>query len=171
MYRIDGTRPRLIAPQTLTPGSFHRIAADLGVTPFRARKIANVAARRANIPERVETRWNVKESEDVAAVGDYVVTSLSRDGRPLRDDDANFNTYVIRAARFPELYESAEGTSPFGCIYKVRALIEAFLIVGGFEILAPWGETQRAETGYLILNGSEVYGNAAETFEATYDRV
>jgi len=33
---------------------------------------------------------------------------------------------------------------------------------------APWGERQRARAGYLLLNGTEVYGSNATTFAATY---
>jgi hypothetical protein len=41
----------------------------------------------------------------------------------------------------------------------------------GFDIMAPWGERQVGEQGYLILNGGEVYGNNTDTFEATYELV
>jgi hypothetical protein len=171
MYQIDGARPRLIAQHQLTAADFYRIAAEIGALPFSARKIGFIAARKALKAERIETRWNAMESQDVAAVGDYVVTNLLRDRLPLRDGEGNLNSYVIRADRFIELYEPVEGTSLLGPIHQARGKVEAFLIVGGFEILAPWGETQRADAGYLILNGTEVYGNAQETFEATYDRV
>jgi hypothetical protein len=37
--------------------------------------------------------------------------------------------------------------------------------------LAPWGQRERAPKGYLLLNGKDVYGNNAGTFEATYEMV
>jgi hypothetical protein len=47
--------------------------------------------------------------------------------------------------------------------------VDAIRLPGGFDIAAPWGERQRVPSGYLILNGSEVYGSNAEAFRATYE--
>ena len=69
------------------------------------------------------------------------------------------------------LYEPTEGRNDFGAIYRAKGVVSAIRLTGGFDIAAPWGERQQAPAGYLILNGAEVYGNNAETFEATYELV
>ena len=168
MFLIEGSSPRVVTSDLLTKADFQTIARQLSATPFAASKTAQVAARLATVAEPVETRWNGLESRDVAHAGDYVVTNLGNGRIPLRDRDGHVNTYVVRSTRFPELYERAEGTMPHGDVYRARGMVEALYLPGGFEILAPWGETQRATAGYLILNGDEIYGNAKETFEATY---
>jgi hypothetical protein len=77
---------------------------------------------------------------------------------------------VIAGARFKELYEPAESAGKDGRrIYRAKGSVLALRLPGGFDIAAPWGERQLAPAGYLILNGQEVYGNNAETFEATYE--
>ena len=86
-----------------------------------------------------------------------------------RDQDGHANTYVIRSDRFGELYEATGTTGAFGDIYRATSQVEAIYIDGGFEIRAPWDEIQRASSGYLILNGTEVYGNHEETFRASYE--
>jgi hypothetical protein len=171
MFSIEGTSPRLVTPEELTRGDFQRIARQLSTAPFRASKTGQVAARCASATQRIETRWNGKESEDVAQPGDYIVTNLSPDGAPLRDREGRTNTYVIRAERFPELYQRGDGTTPHGEVYRARGVVEALYLPGGFDIIAPWGEQQQATSGYLILNGDEVYGNSKQTFEATYARM
>ena len=170
MLRIESATRRLIASVRLTEGDFQRVGRELGVAPFRAFKIGYVAARRAQISEPIETFWNGKESEDIAEPGDYIVTNLSLDRTPLRDRQDHTNTYIIRADRFPDLYEYIEDSSPYGEVYRARGVVDAIYLAGGFEILAPWGEMQRVDDGYLVLNGAEVYGNSKETFETTYQR-
>ncbi len=78
------------------------------------------------------------------------------------------NTYVIAADRFQSLYEATDGRNPHGAIYRAKGVVEALHLPGGFDIVAPWGERQQAPSGYLLLNGHDVYGNNAETFRATY---
>lgn len=136
---------------------------------MRARKVGFVTARQAERAERVETQWNDKETENTARPGDWIVTNLSRAQEPLRDRNGNLNTYVISAGRFPDLYQLEGSTSPFGTIYRAKSTVLALRLPGGFDIVAPWGERQQAADGYLILNGDEVYGNNAETFDATYE--
>ena len=173
MYRIEfiGTRRRrrVIAETALDANEFQQIAADLGVVPRRARKTGLVAARKAVGDEPVETRWNGKETEARATTGDWIATTLDANLAPLRDDEGHKNVYVIKAARFPELYEPTGQTTPDGAIYRSKGLVEAIRVTGGFEIRAPWGETQRASNGWLLLNGGEVYGNHRDTFAATYE--
>ena len=166
---------RFAADRKLTSADFAQVAKDLGVTPVRARKIGFVAAHRATATERVDTHWNGKETSNTAQPGDWIVTNLSPQQTPLTDRDGNFNTYVIQANRFADLYEStgAPSSAPgaLGPVYRAIAVVHALRLPGGFDIVAPWGERQQISDGYLILNGEEVYGNHAETFEATYETV
>jgi len=171
MFRIEAAGSRLIATSTLTRDDFAVIAERLGASPFRARKSGFIAASAATSARKVETRWNGRETASDAAPGDMIATNMGADRSVLRDGDGNVNVYVIKASRFADLYERDTGTIEHGDIYRPRGVVSALYLPAGFEILAPWGETQRAATGYLLDNGAEVYGNAKETFEATYVRL
>jgi hypothetical protein len=173
MFTIEKTGPhrdknRLVARAVLSEADFRDIARALGGQPVRARKTALIAARQATASERVETQWNGSETTNTAKPGDWIVTSLSADGKVLRDGAGHTNSYVISAASFPELYAPTEGANEFGRFYAARGTVDALHLSGGFEIVAPWGERQTAPDGYLILSGRQVYGNNAETFAATY---
>ena len=170
IVRVGGNA-RLEADAILTPADFARIAEELGQTPVRARKVGYVAARKATASERVETRWNGKETTNTARPGDYIVTNLSPQRQPLRDDDGYINDYVIAADRFPTLYEPTSDTSEQGAIYRAKGVVSALPLPGGFDILAPWGERQTGASGYLLLNGDEVYASSAGAFDATYTAV
>ena len=161
-------RLRLVASDQLTVADFEAIANRFSGRPFRARKLGFVSARKATASEQIVTHWNTEETTNNADPGDYVVANLSPERAVLRDAKGNPNIYVIRAAKFPELYEAAGGDTEYGSIYRARSVVEALYLPGGFEIRAPWGEMQRADSGYLIKSGDEVYGNAKATFEKTY---
>jgi hypothetical protein len=160
---------RLIAHERLDADDFNTVADSVSQIPLAARKIGLVAARKAEQRQRIVTRWNGKESENVAEPGDWIVTSLSGSGDVLVDIEGRPNTYAIKPRRFAELYEPAAGKTEFGAKFRAKGLVKAIRLSGGFEIEAPWGERQRSADGYLLLNGTEVYGNARETFEATYE--
>ena len=176
MFTIEKTgsnsdKARLIARTVLGEDDFHAIADAVGVRPIKARKTALIAARPATTGERIETNWNGSETVNTAKPGDWVATSLTADGEVLHDRDGNANSYVIPAADFPTLYSPVVGSNEFGRFHAARGTVAALYLSGGFEILAPWGEKQSAPAGYLMLSGSEVYGNNAETFAATYEVV
>jgi hypothetical protein len=78
---------------------------------------------------------------------------------------------VIAAERFAGLYESTSETSEHGAIYRAKGVVFALPLPGGLDILAPWGERQRADDGYLLLNGDEVYASSRDAFDATYEAV
>lgn len=162
---------RVEADTVLTPDEFQRIARDLIRPVVRARKVGYVAARPAGDGETVETHWNGKETTNTARAGDWVVTNLSPLREPLRDRAGNVDIYVIAADRFAGLYEPTDERTELGALYRARGFVDAISLPGGFDIAAPWGERQQAPSGYLILNGGEVYGNNAETFAATYEPV
>jgi hypothetical protein len=175
MFKIVHTGPgrrdaRLVANTVLTPADFQRIAEKAGRRRrLRARKTGFVAARRTTAPKAVETRWNGRETTNKAKVGDWIVTNLTPEKKPLRDREGHLNVYVIAAEGFVTLYEPAGGDSRFGAIYRAKRTVEAIRFPGGFDIVAPWGERQTAPAGYLICNGHEVYGSHAEPFAATYE--
>lgn len=160
---------RLVADEKLMRADFLKIAQRLGVKPSKARKIGFVAARQAEDEEEVVTTWNGDETTNTALPGDWIVTNMSPDKEVLKDDDGQTNTYVIEAETFETLYAPVAVESEHGKIFKARSTVDAIFLSGGFEILAPWGETQKADKGYLIMNGKDIYGNNAETFEATYE--
>lgn len=160
--------PRLIALVKLEPADFAKAVAALGVEPVRATKTGFVAARFAKRRERIETRWNGKETEAIAEPGDAIVTNMSPARKILRDSDGNANVYVIRREKFSQLYGPDGTKCKQGEIYRSKASVSALYFPGGFELMTPWGEMQRASAGYLIQNGDELYGNNKDTFEATY---
>lgn len=162
-------RPRLTAPSGLADGDFEKIARELGTLPFKARKTGFVAAREARKREHVDTYWNGKETENVAHPGDFVVTSLTPTKSVLRDGDGKANIYVISRAKFAKLYVPDAGKTEFGDVYRSISVVDAIFLAGGFDILAPWGKPQSAESGYVLKSGSEIYGNSKDTFEQTYE--
>ncbi len=171
LKRSNGGERLTSQDAVMTSADFDSLARKLAVTPMKARKSGFVSARPATETLTVETRWNGKESSIKAEPGDMVVTNMTADREILRDAAGHANTYVIRAAKFPELYERSSGSNEFGDIYRARGVVEALFVPGGFEIMAPWGEMQRADAGYILKNGDEIYGNAKETFEKTYETV
>jgi len=173
MFKIVHTGPgrdavRIESDARLTPEEFKRIACDLARPIVRARKVGFVAARLAQADETVETRWNGAETTNTAHEGDWIVTNLSPEQQAQRDRDGQVNAYVIQAERFPDLYEPAGAENELGVVYRAKGLVQAIRLPGGFDIVAPWGDRQRSPVGYLVCNGSDVYGNHAETFAATY---
>ncbi len=170
-WRLLGVKGRLKSRGALTPADFRAIAAKLGLEPARARKTGLVAARRAARARTVETRWNGTETKNRARAGDWIVTNLTPEQKVLRDSEGRRNTYVIAGERFGDLYEraGAKRVGKLGTVYRAKGVVSALRLGGGFDILAPWGERQTGRAGYLILNGEDVYGNNAETFQGTYE--
>lgn len=165
----NAERVRLTSIQPLTPGDFREAAKELGVSPSRARKTGFVSARVADARETVTTLWNGPETKIVSEPGDWIVANMDKNRELLRDGDGNANIYVIKPSKFLDLYELDVGATELGRIYRARSVVEAFFLSGGFEIVAPWGDVQRGDSGYLLLSGEDVYGNHKDTFEATYE--
>lgn len=159
----------LAASRKLNEDDFYAIAKELGRDPIRARKIGFVAARKAEDSEEVETLWNGSETTNTASPGDWIVTNLSPTREVIRDKDGNENTYVISAKKFPKLYEETDDENEFGQVYKAKNVVEAIFLSGGFEIVAPWGQKQFADVGYLLSNNGDIYGNNEQTFKKTYE--
>ena len=174
MFTIGTTStndPRLKSASVLSADDFRAVAEATRQRIFSARKSALVSSRVATRVEKVETRWNGKETHNSANPFDHIVTSLDRSGEPLVDEEGHQNIYVIPADRFDALYQTVPRSPGGRAVYQARGTVEVVFLAGGFEIMAPWGEIQTADRGYLICNGPDVYGNNAETFEASYDRI
>ncbi|MGE0023217.1 MAG: hypothetical protein AB7S70_06240 [Hyphomicrobium sp.] len=173
IVRIGGASglARLLAPQGLQQGDFEKIAEAVGNSPFKARTVGCVAARRAAAEEHIVTRWNGAETEKTAKPGDHIVASLTPKKAVIRDSEGHPNIYVIERDKFGQLYAPDHGENEFGKIHRAISTVEAVYLPGGFDILAPWGQPQIAISGYLLRNGDDLYGNAKEIFEATYERV
>lgn len=162
---------RYISDAPPTPAEFEAAAKRFGRPIGRFRKIAPVGARRARRRQTVETRWDGRETNNVAAPGDWIVTALTPAGAPLKDSAGALNRYVLSPERFAALYRRGRGSGAYGAVFRPVGEVRAFYLAGGFDIEAPWGARQRAARGYLLRNGDEVYGNHADTFVATYRRL
>jgi hypothetical protein len=165
---------RIVAARRLDAQAFRDTARGLGAAIGRYRKTAKVAAQPAAERQTVITHWNGEETRNIAESGDMLVTTLNADGSPALDTDGHVNTYVIGPARFEALYRAAGEPAPqpeYGALFEARGEVEAFLAPGGFEIMAPWGEMERAASGYIVLNGEDVYGVAGEVFAQTYAKM
>ena len=162
---------RLTASEAMSPEDFDELAKRLGTKIGKARKIGFVAARQSDKQQLIETLWNGKESQITAMPGDWIVANLTPDLKILRDEGGNANIYAIRVGKFPALYKRHEGENQYGEIYRAISQVECLYLSGGFEIMAPWGEVQRADRGYILRNGTDIYGNHKETFDATYEMV
>ena len=161
--------PRIVSDAALSRKDFDNVCEMVGQDAKRARKVGFVAAREAIEPETISTQWEGEETSNVAKVGDWVVTNLSASEQVLRDIDGNANTYVISGDRFGELYDATGRANSFGDVYRAKGVVDALFFPGGFDIAAPWGEQQRAPSGYLVCNGNDIYGNQTETFRSTYE--
>ena len=161
---------RLVADAKLTPADFDAIAKALNTKPMTARKLAPVAARRAENEQLVVTSFNGEETRNTAAPGDFVVTLLNTRGVAVKDRDGNVNRYVIKPEKFDQLYEKTDRHSEHGDVFKPKnaAPVDVLAFRGGFDIVAPWGERQSGTSGYLLRNGDDVYGNQQSTFDDTY---
>ncbi len=167
--RLDNNAQRLVVPERLAPADFAALAKQLGVAPAKARKSGLVSAQKNKSRRIIETLWNGKETSNKARRGDWLVVNLVPDGAVLRDKEGHANLYVIRADKFPLLYERGKGANRYGTIFRAIGEVEALYFSGGFEIMAPWDEIQRADKGYILKNGEDIYGNHKDTFEATYE--
>jgi predicted acylesterase/phospholipase RssA len=160
---------RLTSTEPLAPSEFDALSNQLSLTPMPAQKIGFVAARQAELVQKIDTHYEGYETTNTANVGDWIVTNMTPGGKALRDASGRLNTYVITADAFERLYEATEGKSEFGHLYSAKGTVLALKLPGSFDILAPWKERQKGKAGYLIRNGEEIYGIEKSVFHRTYD--
>lgn len=159
----------LTSTEPLTSSDFDDLAQQLSLNPLLAQKMGFVTARQAETVERVTTLYEGHETSNTANVGDWIVTNMTPGGTALRDSSGRLNTYVIAADAFERLYEATHRQLELGSLYSARGTVSVLKLPGGFDILAPWKERQKAKAGYLIRNGDEVYGIEKSVFHRTYD--
>lgn len=160
---------RVVSQDVITPADFDAICDAVGEPARRARKVGFVAARQAEQTEHIETLWEGDETSNTANPGDWIVTNMSSPDIVMKDGSGNVNTYVISADKFPTLYEPTDRSNEYGLIHTSKGVVDSVFLPGGFDIAAPWGAQQTARHGYLLRNGTDVYGNQTETFRATYE--
>ena len=134
-----GTDARVNWIAVLTPQNFQRIADEIGSPPIgpEDRLCRRPQGRQE---EMIETHSNGKETTNTARPGDYIVTNLSPQREPLLDRDGHLNIYVIRAAKFADLYEPTGERGAHGAVYRAKGVVSAIPLPGGFDIAARWGE-------------------------------
>lgn len=174
MFRIEWTGPaknaaRIVASETLGLRDFLQIAIEISTPATKARMAGRIAAHQTTEALRVETRWIGKECVSDAVPGDWIVTALGPDGNPLIGRDGAANIYVIRESRFLDLYEPSNAGDSGRAVFRPKGAVEAIRLPGGFEIMAPWGVLQQSDDGWLLANGTDVYGIHRDTFAATYE--
>lgn len=184
----DAARPRLSSRAPLTSADFDALCAQmkaLGVEAIRARKTGFIAVEVADREQEVVTRWLGVETTNRARAGDWIATSLDRrlsalgpgedaDACILRDPDGNADRYVISRDDKKRNYRAIGRRTSAGEVHawaRAEGPIEAIHFAGGFDIVAPWGERQARDAGYIVRNDAEVYGIFDLLFEATYEPV
>lgn len=120
------------APEPLTPDAFHALARARGLTPFKARKTAPIAARRLHRETRIETHWNGVETAKTAEAGDWLVTALDENGAALRDNAGQLNQYAVGEISFHDRYRlgAVDGAalSPWGRIFRPSLEVNALFL-------------------------------------------
>ena len=113
-----------------------------------------IAAKR----EEVVTRLNgAEETRNIARPGDYIITG------------PHGERYVIGAAKFKSLYQLEEGRP---ARYRAKGRVRALRLEEDTELVAPWGEKQRAAKGGVVVQRvgkpAEIYLIDGRVFDETY---
>ncbi len=119
-------QPRLLSPSGLKAGDFEKIAKELAVKPFRAKKTGFVAARESDGRGAHRNALGRQgDREDRKARGFCRDEPDAQKKAVLRDGEGHANTYVIGRAKFGELYERHKGENEFGAIYRAVGTVDA----------------------------------------------
>lgn len=165
---------RLEFTEQIDEDTFRALATQRRAKIGKYQKTGLVAATEAKERIEIVTYWNGEETRNIAERGDMIVTSLTNDFSILTDDQGQQNTYTMKAGRFAKLYQAsgfASTQNKLGWLYRAKGQVYAFHVPEGFQIKAPWGEMQNADNGYIVLNGSDVYGVHSDVFEETYAEI
>jgi len=108
--------------------------------------------------QQVVTKINgIEETQNVARLGDHIITGGSGE------------RYVMRPAEFKRLYE-LDGGRP--ARYRSKSRVRALRLTENVEIVAPWGEKQRALKGGVVVQRvgrpQDVYLIEKRAFRETY---
>lgn len=127
------------------------------------KKYGTVLARPAKDGERVITVINgVKETENVAKSGDYVVQNPGGE------------QYIISADKLNSRYKKATGGKSPWRAYTAKGECWGFKYNGTqFTFKAPWGEDMLVQKGDMIVStnpkgGDDIYRIEKKAFAATY---
>jgi len=114
-------------------GDFDFSKADIYRKTATLRKSqVKVAKKRQDV---VTTLKGIEETRNVARIGDRIVTGLAGE------------RYVIKARDFDKLYELAGRPA----LYRSKSRVRALKLLENTEIVAPWGEKQRALKGGVVV--------------------
>ena len=141
----------------------------------RYRKFQRILARPAEVGEVVvSVTSSGVETENRACQGDFVVRNLT----------AAMEDYIVSSSKFFERYtfvaEEENGWrlyQPRGEVFALEIQMVVLVLLSRtspFEIMAPWGEPQRAELGDFLVappDYSEIYRIARQEFFQTYKLV
>jgi hypothetical protein len=126
------------------------------------RKVASISKANVRIVEKkeiIETKHpNIKETENEALPGDFVVTRSGNDA------------YVIKSKKFHDLYEDDQNNPGF---YRSKSAGYAIFLKEKVTIDTPWGTEQKIDAGGILFKSTvtrEIYGNQQKTFEEDFAR-
>ena len=149
-----------------------------GVKPFQARKKGAVFARKAVPGETVEvyTEDGLLEAVETASEGMMVLMRAAENGSIYLNPSGLANKWLVSREVFESKYDT-ENIRMDGFV-RPRGGLQTFIQCDrNISLLVPWGENgalieQKVLCGgYLnITDRTDIYGIAAEEFEATYRR-
>jgi hypothetical protein len=113
-----------------------------------------IAARRQEVVTMVN---GIEETRNIARAGDHIVTGQHGE------------RYVLKPAKFKALYE-LERSRP--ARYRAKTRVRALTLEENTEMMAPWGEKQRARKGGAVVQRvgrpADVYLIERRIFGETY---
>ena len=129
----------------------------------KVKPLAFADVRQAVQPEEIVTfNSSGLETRNIAQPGDYI----------LKGSSARYGGggYIIRAERFPHIYEADPEMPGF---YRHCEIRRALMVTEHLAVVAPWGETQYIHPGGVVVeaDGDVIYGIDKWSFIRNYARV
>lgn len=141
-------------------------------------KFKTVLARKASPSEKVVTyTQGIKETQNVAYAGDYVV----------RNSTESQEEYIVESVRFNQRYQLQEEVDKEWKRYKALGTCRGIVVDNEileildqkqeFTFVAPWGEGMICKTGDMLVcptpegEVGEIYRIGKEEFEETYQEL
>ncbi|HVY02291.1 MAG TPA: hypothetical protein VG983_01440 [Caulobacterales bacterium] len=123
------------------------------VAPLKASQI-KIAARRREVVTHINGE---EETRNVARPGDIIVTGVRGE------------RYVMTPRHFKALYEKDPDRAGR---YRAKTKVRALKLTENTELMAPWGEKQRARKGGVVVQRigrpRDIYLIEAKAFRETY---